>query len=114
MIARFFRTLVFLLSGSGTWIDGAEWTDDDKAALGTFLNSETGAELSARLRNASLSLNANAVASGGVRACGRAYGYMLAISDIQTLSARGSLGDAPTTEDATGDTGGGGLEHLNP
>lgn len=114
MISRFFRTLFFLLSGAGTWIDGAEWTDDDKATLATFLTSETGTKLTARLRNASLSLNANAVASGGVRSCGRAYGYMLAISDIQTLSARGSLGDAPTTEDATGDTGGSGLEHLNP
>ena len=114
MIARFFRTLFLLLSGAGTWVDGAEWTTDDEAALATFLGSETGAKLSARLRNASLSLNAGAVSSGGVRACGRAYGYMLAISDIQTLSARGSLGDAPTSEDAAGDTGGGGLEHLNP
>jgi len=113
MIARFIKTLFFLMSGAGTWIDGAEWTADDEKALSTFLNTEAGVKLRARLRNASLSLNAQAVQSGGVRACGRAYGYMLAVSDIQTLSASGTLGEAETNEGA-GDTGTGNLEHLNP
>lgn len=113
MIARFFKTLFFLLSGAGTWIDGAEWTKEDAASLAVFLKSNTGSKLAARLRNASLSLNAGAVQSGGQRACGRAYGYMLCISDIQNLSAGSALQDAPETEDGT-DTGDSGLEHLNP
>lgn len=113
MIARFFKTLLFLLSGAGTWIDGAEWNDDDKAALSRFLASNTGTKLSARLRNASLSLNAQAVQSGGHRICGRAFGYMLAISDIQTLSATVTPQEDQPSEDNSA-TGAAILEHLNP
>lgn len=113
MISRFFKTFFYLLSGAGTWVDGAEWSNDDALALGAFLRTETGAKLSARLRNASLSLNANAVQEGDHKTCGRAYGYMTAIADIQTLSAGGAPEDASNTEDDA-EAGGGVLEHLNP
>lgn len=113
MITRFLRTLRFLLSGAGTWVDGAEWTDEDEITLANFLTSETGTRLRARLRNASLSLNAQAVQAGAAALCGRAFGYMLAISDIQSLAATGPLKEAGTSEEA-GDTGAGSLEHLNP
>ena len=113
MIGRFFKTVFILLRHGGTWVDGADWTDDDTIALGGFLASETGTKLRARLRNASLSMNSTAVQSSDMHRNGVACGYMLAVADLQSLSVKGAPQDAQTSEDAA-DTGDSNLEHLNP
>jgi hypothetical protein len=56
-------------------------------------------------------MNAQAVQEGNAQGCGRAAGYMLAIADIQTLSASASPQEAQSEQ--AGD-GSGLLEHLNP
>jgi len=113
VIARLLRTLVLLLRDGGSWCDGAEWSSEDERALGAFLSTAAGTKLRARLRNASLSLNAQAVQDGAPHLCGRAFGYMTAISDLQALSASGAPQDAQTSGESS-DTGAGNLEHLNP
>lgn len=113
MIKRFFRELKFLLTGAGTWCDGANWGPQDSETLRAFLLSETGTKLRARLRNVALSLNSSAVSRGQAHECGQAHGYALAIADIQTLSAQVEPQNDPLTEYA-GDTGSSGLEHLAP
>lgn len=110
---RLIRTALFLIRTGGTWADGSEWTNADAAALSSFLRTETGEKLSRRLRNAALALNANAVQRSDPWRNGQAAGYMLAATDIQTLSAEGALRDAQTTEDD--DAGAAAeLEHLAP
>lgn len=113
MIARLFRTFLLLVRDGGAWCDGAPWTAEDERALGAFLATAAGTKLRARLRNASLSLNAQAVQDGAPHLCGRAFGYMTAISDLQALSAPGAPRDAQTSEES-GDTGAVSLAHLNP
>ena len=113
MITRFFRTLLLLRNTSSSWCDGADWTPDDERVLSAFLGTSTGARFRARLRNASLSLNASAVQTGDMHACGRAFGYLTAVSDIQALSAIGAPQDAETSEGGSG-TGAEDLEHLTP
>lgn len=109
---RLIRTAILLLRTGGTWSDGAEWTHEDAARLAKFLRSETGEKFSHRLRNVVLSKNATAVQTGDALRCGQAFGYMLAVTDIQTLSAEGALRDAQPEEDAQGAASG--LDHLAP
>lgn len=109
---RFIKAIRFALSTNSAWVDGAEWTGADEAALTSFLAGETGRKLTSRLRNSSLSMNAQAVQEGSAQGCGRAAGYMLAIADIQTLSASASPQEAQSeNHDLTGIEA---LEHLNP
>jgi hypothetical protein len=111
-ILRFIRAIRFLLSTNSAWVDGAEWKGEDEVALAKFLSSDTGRKLTSRLRNSSLSMNAQAVQDGNVQACGRAAGYMLALADFQTLSASSSPQEEHTEGiDLTGIEA---LAHLTP
>ena len=110
---RLLRTALFLIRTGGTWADGTDWTQDDARALASFLHSETGEKLSRRLRNVALSMNANAVQWSDAWRNGHAAGYMLAATDIQTLSADGAPQDSETSEEA--DAGAAAeLAHLAP
>jgi hypothetical protein len=111
-LLRLIRAIRFLLSTNGAWVDGAEWTRNDTEALSKFLAGETGRRLTSRLRNSSLSMNAQAVQEGSAQACGRAAGYMLVLADIQTLSASSSPQEEHhESNDLTGIEA---LEHLTP
>ena len=112
-ILRLIRTALLLLQTGGTWADGEEWTNDDAAALATFLRTGTGEKVARRLRNSALALNAQAVQRAEPWRNGQAAGYMLAVADLQTLSAEGALRDAQTSEDdAQGAAST--LDHLAP
>jgi len=113
MITRFFTALRFLLATGGAWTDGTEWEREDGGSLALFLKTPAGSKLIAKLRNASLSMNAQAVQKGDAHTSGTAAGYMLALTDIQTLSAIGALQDSENHEEGvvTGDAN---LEQLNP
>lgn len=113
MINRLFTALRFLLSTGGAWTDGTDWEKEDAGALAHFLKTPAGTKLIAKLRNASLSMNAQAVQKGEPHASGSAAGYMLALTDIQTLSAIGSPQDPEQSEEGV-DTGNVTLEQLNP
>jgi hypothetical protein len=62
------------------------WNPDDQARLKSYLESKSGNHLALRLRNASIQRNAKAVAKGDRWECGVGYGYMLCLTDLQTLS----------------------------
>lgn len=110
---RLIRTALLLLRTGGTWADGEQWTNEDAARLAAFLHGETGAKLARRLRNSALALNAGAVQRAEPWRNGQAAGYMLAVADIQTLSAEGALRDAQASEeDAQGAASI--LDHLAP
>ena len=112
-LLRLIRTAILLIRTGGTWADGDEWTNEDAARLTSFLRTPTGEKFSRRLRNSALALNAGAVQRAEPWRNGQAAGYMLAATDIQTLSAEGALRDAQTSEEVV--TGAdGSLDHLAP
>jgi hypothetical protein len=98
-LLRLIRTALLLLQTGGTWADGEEWTNEDAAHLASFLRTDTGEKVARRLRNSALAFNASAVQRSEPWRNGQAAGYMLAVADIQTLSAEGALRDAQTSED---------------
>jgi hypothetical protein len=112
-LIRLLRTALALLRTGGTWADGEAWSAEDANRLSAFLHTGTGRKLTRRLRNSALALNAQAVQQADGWRNGQAAGYMLATADIQTLSARDALRDAPTTEEAAIGADGS-LDHLAP
>lgn len=112
-VLRLLKTAWLLLQTGGTWADGSEWTTEDAARLSFFLRTSTGEKFASRLRNSALALNASAVQRAEPWRNGQAAGYMLAATDIQTLSAQGSPQEAQNTEDAAAGADGS-LEHLAP
>ena len=108
---RFFRVLFNLLR-TYHWENGSTWSDEDALRLKQTLASDFGIRLVARLRNASIMLNANAVQEGSPWKCGQASGYMLALADISTLSACGELESSQSEDSSEGELES--LAHLSP
>jgi len=84
---RFLKIAWALYQGGGAWAEDCEWEASDAVSLRLFLSGESGRRLTARLRNASINMNASAVQSPDPWTAGRAAGYMLLIEDISALSA---------------------------
>ena len=109
-LLRFFQIAWALYKGGGAWAEDCEWAASDSASLSHFLSGVSGRRLTARLRNASIRMNASAVQSPDPWASGRAAGYMLLIEDISALAA------PQTSEDPEEEAYGAGipLENIAP
>ena len=84
---RFLRIAFALYKGGGAWAEDSEWEDSDAISLRHFLSGVSGQRLRARLRNASIRMNAMAVLSPDPAGDGRkAAGYMLAIEDFTAMA----------------------------
>lgn len=109
---RIFRMLRLMLLCSWAWRNVPEWTNEDVAALTAFFASRTGSKLTSMLRNASIEMNANAVANHSQHANGTAYGLIVAIRYMENLCR-----PVPPQEDETEgleQQGADILEHLSP
>ena len=108
---RFFRALWLFLEVY-PWEERSPWEEEDTLRLRQFLLSDVGVRLRAKLRNTSILINANSVQSGTEKACGQATGYMLCLSDLQSLSGSGSPQQTADETSESGDLSD--LEHLSP
>jgi hypothetical protein len=72
------------------WPQVPDWEKQDADKLRVFMESPLGKKLALRLRDASLRHNSSAVQDGNIHRCGIAAGYMLALSDFQTLATFGT------------------------
>ena len=87
-LIRFFKIAWALSRTGGAWAGDCEWEASDAESLRHFLSGTVGQRFTARLRNASISMNARAVLSSDPAGDGRkAAGYMLAIEEISGLAA---------------------------
>ena len=98
MLDFFKHFLIFMRAYQWAWTKLPPWTDDDKARLKSYLESNSGNHLALWLRNASIQYNARAVAKGDRWDCGLGYGYMLCLTDLQRLSVA-SEPQSPQTYD---------------
>ena len=112
MIARWLRAFRALAAHPWLWRHVPEWSDTDAAHLAAFFRTPAGAKLVARLRNASIEMNANAVANREPHANGVAYGLIVAIRFIESLSR--PVPPQADDQSENGAQGSAGLDHLAP
>jgi hypothetical protein len=103
-----------MLSQPWTWRPVADWTAEDMGGLNSYLGSSSGQKFIARLRNASVQASANAVAGDSAHRNGTAYGLIVAIQFIESLSRQAAPHDGNNTGDAADKGAGANLEHLAP